>query len=318
MTDEIIQFPAIRQGMSPLARRLASEAEARQTARAYAADWRAFDAWLTVRRLPADGATLADYVAARAAGGIARATLKRNVSGILATARAAGDPIDGAAAARVVRGAARSGIAAYGRGRARPITARMLGSMLDAMDRADGADPVRDRALVLTGWHAALRASEIVGLHWHDYRHHGGLLGSTLSIRHSKGARTGDSVNVPIVATRDERYCPIRALDALPRPPGEGENAPIFTSTRGVRRGSQLTPESVSHIVRRWIRAAGMATHGFSAHSLRAGYITTAAAAGVPSYRLMEHSRHKSTVTLDHYVRDIKAMQDHPSRIIGL
>ena len=41
-----------------------------------------------------------------------------------------------------------------------------------------------------------------------------------------------------------------------------------------------------------------------SGHSMRAGYATAAAAADVPSYRIQQHTRHKSAEMVARYVRE--------------
>ena len=41
-----------------------------------------------------------------------------------------------------------------------------------------------------------------------------------------------------------------------------------------------------------------------SGHSMRAGHATTAAFADVPSYRIQQHTRHKSAEMVARYVRE--------------
>jgi integrase len=41
-----------------------------------------------------------------------------------------------------------------------------------------------------------------------------------------------------------------------------------------------------------------------SGHSLRAGYATAAAAKDVPSYRIQQHTRHKSAEMVNRYIRE--------------
>lgn len=310
--------PAGDSELSPYAATLAARATAPATGRAYRADDAGWRRWLAARGLDPTAASLADYIAARAAGGSAVATLRRNLAGCLAAARAEGLALDSGPAAQVLRGAARSGSAGRGRGRARPITVPVLQAMIAALDADDGPDAARDRALLLAGWHGALRASEIVGLRWRCYRDHGALLGVTLTLEQSKGQRDGGAVEVPLVTAAEPRYCPLHALESLARGTGRDPEAHIFRARRGRRPGGPLTAATVSDVVRRYLALADVDDAGYSAHSLRAGYLTAAAAAGVSPHRLMEHSRHKSSKTLDVYVRDIRNLQDHPSLTIGI
>jgi hypothetical protein len=41
-----------------------------------------------------------------------------------------------------------------------------------------------------------------------------------------------------------------------------------------------------------------------SGHSLRAGYVTSAAARNMPSYRIQSHTRHKSAEIVAGYIRE--------------
>jgi hypothetical protein len=49
----------------------------------------------------------------------------------------------------------------------------------------------------------------------------------------------------------------------------------------------------------------------FSAHSLRSGFLTSAAANGASIFKMMDVSRHKSMDTLRTYVRDAELFTDH-------
>jgi len=54
----------------------------------------------------------------------------------------------------------------------------------------------------------------------------------------------------------------------------------------------------VSLIVKRRAKAAGYAAADYAAHSLRAGFLTSAAAAGTSIWKMREVSRHKSVQVL--------------------
>jgi hypothetical protein len=54
-----------------------------------------------------------------------------------------------------------------------------------------------------------------------------------------------------------------------------------------------------------WIRRC------FPGHSLRAGFLTSAAKRGASIFKMMDVSRHKSVDTLRGYVRDAELFQDH-------
>jgi hypothetical protein len=49
----------------------------------------------------------------------------------------------------------------------------------------------------------------------------------------------------------------------------------------------------------------------FAGHSLRAGFLTSAAGAGPSVFKMMEVSRHRSMETVRGYVRDAELFRDH-------
>jgi hypothetical protein len=62
--------------------------------------------------------------------------------------------------------------------------------------------------------------------------------------------------------------------------------------------------------VKAYARRAGLKVADFSGHSLRSGFLTSAAARGAV-FKMMDVSRHKSVDTLRGYVRDAEMFQNH-------
>jgi hypothetical protein len=58
-------------------------------------------------------------------------------------------------------------------------------------------------------------------------------------------------------------------------------------------------------------RAIGLKTADFGAHSLRAGFLTSAARRGASVFKMRDVSRHKSMDVLQAYVRDADLFRDH-------
>ena len=65
-----------------------------------------------------------------------------------------------------------------------------------------------------------------------------------------------------------------------------------------------LSGEAVSLIVRDRMAAAGFDPSGYSGHSLRAGFATSATRAGVSTFKIRQHTGHASDAMLSRYVRD--------------
>ncbi|MEZ5184974.1 MAG: tyrosine-type recombinase/integrase [Candidatus Nanopelagicales bacterium] len=200
---------------------------------------------------------------------------------------------------------------------------------------AGSAVAVRDAAIVLTGWYAALRRSMIVGLNWEDVQFDDGDGLVTLLIRRSKTDQAGQGSlsYLPRVELGDDP-CPFAALarwrDVYARVAGVPPSAlsgPVFPRlTRGgtVRRDNggvvrRLDGSAVNTIVGDAATAAGLPVppgeSGYGAHSLRAGFITTALrddALSIPE--VSDVSGHRDPRILMRYRREVNAPRDNPAR----
>lgn len=158
----------------------------------------------------------------------------------------------------------------------------------------------RDRALLLLGFAAALRRSELAGLEVADLE--ATAKGVLVTIRRSKTdqAAVGQEVAVPF---GQPGTCPVRAVQDWLQAARIGGGR-LF---RGVRKNGRLraglTPHSVGIILKRRFRIAGLDPDHYSAHSLRSGFLTSAADNGATVFQLMNVSRHCDLKTLQRYVR---------------
>jgi integrase len=71
-------------------------------------------------------------------------------------------------------------------------------------------------------------------------------------------------------------------------------------------------------LVKKYAKAAGLSAEAFSGHSLRAGFVTSAARAGEPERRIMRQTGHKSIEMVLRYVRQANAFADNAARALGL
>jgi site-specific recombinase XerD len=63
--------------------------------------------------------------------------------------------------------------------------------------------------------------------------------------------------------------------------------------------------------VKAYAKRAGLDAQGFAGHSLRSGFLTSAAEAGASVFKMMEVSRHKSVDTLCSYIRRADLFNEH-------
>lgn len=263
---------------------------------AYASDLAQFCDWGGA--LPASPELVAAYLAAHA-DVLSVATLRRRLTAISHAHRTHSkvNPVATELVKATLRGIART--RARPAGAAKPLLRDNLFSVLDAIGTS--ASDLRDRALLLIGFAGALRRSEVVGLDFADLTQTGD--GVVITLRHSKTDQlnTGQKIGVPFGR---ERHCPVRALSDWLKVSGIQDGAVFRPMNRhGAILDRRLSSEAVSLIVKRRLAAAGFDPTGFSGHSLRAGFITSAAISGAPIWKIRKQTRHTTDQGVARYIR---------------
>jgi integrase len=168
-----------------------------------------------------------------------------------------------------------------------------------ALGTGDGVKGIRDRAILLLGFAGAFRRSELVALDVDDVAEC--ETGLRITIRHSKTDQEGAGATIAIV--RGSIACPVAALRAW-RDAAGITSGPLFRSIRkGGKVGARLSAQSVADVVKAHAENVGLDPALFAGHSLRSGFITSAAKRGASIFKMMDVSRHRSVDTLRGYVR---------------
>lgn len=284
------------------------------TRRAYAASWARWTGWCQARGacpLPAAPEHVAAWLTELAQAGLRPTTLDRHLAALAAAHHAAAlpSPRTHPSLRAVLRGIRRThGMAA------RQVAPLRVEDLRAALPRGDDSRSVRDRALLLLGFSAALRRSELVALDLGDLeRRPEGLV---LTLRRSKTdpERHGEQVGVP--HARREELCAVRAVEAWrSRIDGGALFRPV--DRHGHISGARLSDRAVADVVKEAAARAGLDPLTFSGHSLRAGFATSAAAAGLPEREIMRQTRHRSVTAFRTYVRKGSLFVDNPlSRLL--
>jgi integrase len=266
---------------------LVCDSLAPNTRRAYLSDLAEFERWGGA--IPASAETVAAYLAARA-DALAVATLVRHLASISKAHEARGllNPTRSELVRATLRGIKRTRGCAQRQAKALLRDDLLL--VLDAM--GDGPKDMRDRALLLIGFAGALRRSELVALDVSDIEHV--QQGIIITLRRSKTDQDGQGRKIGIPFGR-RRWCPVAAFDAWLAISGIVAG-PVF---RAIDRHAhvqkaRLSGEAVSLVVRERVAAVGLEPTPYSGHSLRAGLATSAAQAGLPTFRIRAQTRHTS------------------------
>lgn len=278
------------------AAQLAARPVAANTARAYASDWRAFAAWCEIHglpSLPSSERAIVLYLAHMESTGKRYSTIARAYRGIRARHASEGAALPTLDAVRnVLSGIGREhGTASRGKA---PLMANDLRCIVTGM----GDDPldVRDRAMLLVCWAAALRRSELVALDVDDLVFSED--GLAVNVRRGKTDQRGAGriVGVPH-GTRGS--CPVRACRGWLATAG-ATDGPAFRPIGGTAR---LSGAAVDRAVKRAVARIGLDASAYGAHSLRAGLATSAAKAGKGLDVIMRTTGHRSERIAMGYIR---------------
>jgi integrase len=285
-------LPARLARLAEAAKDFARAATARNTTRAYAADWRHFTGWARRQGLEAvaDPQLLGLYITALAAGGAgakprAVGTIERKLSALSWQFAQRGETFD-----RKDRHVA-TVLAGIRRTLGRPPVQKEavlpgdLKAMLATLDLGD-LRGLRDRALLLLGFAGGLRRSELVGLDCgpEDTLDASGWIerfdeGVLLTLRGKTGWR-----EVEVSRGSADATCPVAALEAWMRF-GRIERGPLFRRVLGQKVGAErLSDRHVARLVKQTVVAAGVRGDlseteregKFAGHSLRAGLASSA------------------------------------------
>jgi integrase len=302
--------------LAETAKAYARAAQADNTQRAYAADWRQFASWLRRQGLPetppdpeAVGLYLASQVERRGAE-LSVATLERRLSGIAWRYRQLGQRLEirDRHIATVLAGIRRR----HGRPplQKAAIFADELLAMLATLEM--DLRGLRDRAILAIGFAGGLRRSEIVGLDCGPRQTEDGsgwieifAEGALLTIRGKTGWR-----DVEIGRGSRPDTCPVALLETWLRL-GRIGHGPLFRAIarkNGGVSGERLTDKHVVRLVKTCALAAGLRgdlaegerRRAFAGHSLRAGL---ASSAQIEEAHVQKHLGHASAEMTRRYQR---------------
>jgi len=305
-----------------------------ETRRVYALQWRQFTAWAEDRGaevLPADPATVAAYLSERA-GERSTSWITQAAAAIRKAHERAGlhSPTAQPGVRRTMKGIRRThGRPAQPKAAARTVHIRRMVEAVRQPQPSPDAGPaeqasylraLRDEALLLLGYAAALRRSELAAVEVaHLAFNQDGL---ELHIPRSKGDQ--ESAGQTVGVAHGNGLCPVRAVRQWMDAAGI-EAGPVFRAVRRsaypIKRDSRaagVSGRTVRNVIRRAAEAAGLDAEQYAGHSLRRGHLTEGALRGAALARLQAQARHADPRTTAGYIEDAERMQTTTSRDLGL
>lgn len=258
---------------------------------------------------------MAECLTERAEAGLCNGTLDGDCAAIAQCHHQedVGDPTAAAVVRRVRRGLRRI-LGTAPRSQAHPLTVAELAQIVASIGPASRIG-VRDRAVFLLGYAAALCPSEIAALHLADIRV--GRDGLLVTFDGPRPTREGRGRMVGVAGGMHSATDPVGAvrawLDLQPIGPGA-----LFTRVPATRPTTSegIGPRTVNKLVRNRASAARL---GMSGHSWRDGHATSAALNGAPLDRIAAQTWPRDLTTLfNHYIRSADALATTISRDLGL
>jgi integrase/recombinase XerD len=167
--------------------------------------------------------------------------------------------------------------------------------LLDAPP-ADTVAGARDRAILSIGLQVGLRRAEIAGLTVADFHQNRGL--DALRLTRKGGRRDALAIN-PQTAARIRAYLELAGH-------GAEHGGPLFRPMRGNAKthdpAGRMDPDAIDRVLRKYAAGIGLA-RGYSAHSMRATFITTALENGAQLEDVQKAAGHRDPSTTKLYDR---------------
>jgi site-specific recombinase XerD len=320
----VVSLAALPTDLADQAEEYQRASKSAATVRAYGSDWRDFTAWCLahgLHSLPAPEDAVIGYLTDLARQGRKASTIARRVSAVSQAHQAAHfEPPTRSLAVRATMGGIRRTLGTAPT-RKRALMVDDLRSMLATLDgsgRGGELRGIRDRAILLLGFAAGMRRSELVGLDVSDIEE--APEGLRVTLRRSKTDQEGQGRAVGVWRGRHADTDPVAAALAW-RTAAALTDGPLFRPVSmidGSLGAGRLTARNVARLVQRAAGLAGLDAAAYGGHSLRAGFATSAARAGAHERDIARQTGHRSMAILRGYIRAGSLFQHNPSADLGL
>ncbi len=160
---------------------------------------------------------------------------------------------------------------------------------------------LRDYAIITTLYYCALRTIELVRLDFGDIQ----MIKNNRVIWVQGKGKTKKDRRVPLF---DKAALPI--TEYLKTRKNLTKDSPIFVSESIMLQGGRLTTGRISHIVKAGLRAIGIDSKEYTAHSIRHSSATNAIRAGASEIQVQKMLRHVDIKTTKIYKRSVEEEDD--------
>ena len=194
----------------------------------------------------------------------------------------------------------------------KPLLINILKKVINVIDeqKREKIKILRDRSLILIGFSGGFRRNEIVSLDYEDLDFVSE--GLKINIKRSKTDQFGEGSVKGIPYFDNAQYCPVVSIQNWIKF-SKINSGPLFRRfTKGSNLSeNRLTDQTVALLIKEYLNLAGIDNKNFSGHSLRSGFATSAAEAGVEERTIMAMTGHKSTEMVRRYIKEASLFKNN-------
>ena len=194
----------------------------------------------------------------------------------------------------------------------KPLLINSLKKVINVIDQINNKEikKLRDRSIILIGFSGGFRRNEIVSLDYDDLDFVSE--GLKINLKKSKTDQFGEGVVKGLPYFDNSQYCPVLSLKRWIEV-SNINTGPLF---RKFNKGSKLTEkrlsdQTVAILIKKYLELAGIESENYSGHSLRSGFATSAAEAGVEERNIMAMTGHKSTEMVRRYIKEANLFKNN-------
>ena len=169
---------------------------------------------------------------------------------------------------------------------------------------------IRDRTIILVGFSGGFRRNELVSLDFEDLDFV--QEGLKINLKKSKTDQFGEGSMKALPYFDNQQYCPVISIKKWIEISKINNGALFRRFTKGSNLSKErLTDQTVALLIKEYLKLAGIDSRNYSGHSLRSGFATTAAEAGVEERVIMKMTGHKSAEMVRRYIKEANLFKEN-------
>mgnify|MGYP006088055281 CR=1 FL=1 len=194
----------------------------------------------------------------------------------------------------------------------KPLLINNLKAIINVIDEQKNEEikKLRDRTIILTGFSGGFRRNEIVSLDYEDLDFV--PEGLKITLKRSKTDQFGEGSLKGLPYFNNPKYCPVVSIQNWLSLSKISSGALFRRFSKGSKLSeNRLTDQTVALLIKEYLKLAGINSKNYSGHSLRSGFATSAAEAGVEERNIMAMTGHKSTEMVRRYIKEANLFKNN-------